>query len=85
MSHDDAANESRTGSPAALLRVHQIPSLVQELSAERFRKVVPQVVTGTRLRTCMCALSSMHSHSRQRTRHERPVQLLPLELHAAQG
>lgn len=46
MSHDDAANQSRAGPPAALLRVHQVPLLVQELGTKGPRKVVTQVVAG---------------------------------------
>ena len=51
MCHDDAADEARAGSPAALLWVHQVPGLIQELSAESLCKVVTQVVTGACLRT----------------------------------
>lgn len=50
MSHDDAADEARARAPAALARVHQLAGLVQELRAERARKVVAQVVARPRLR-----------------------------------
>ncbi len=50
MCHDDATNESRAGPPAALLRVHKVPLLVQELGAKGPRKVVSQIVAGACLR-----------------------------------
>ena len=50
MSHDDAADESRAGAPAALLRVHQVARLVQELGAKGLCKVVAQIMAGAGLR-----------------------------------
>ena len=53
MSHDDAAYEPRAGAPAALLRVDQVPGLVQKLSAKGLCKIVTQVMAGA-------CLHSMH-------------------------
>ena len=60
MSHDDAAYESCACSPAALLRVHQVPGLVQELRSKGLCKVVAQVVTGARLRTTRSPYGERH-------------------------
>ena len=49
MGHDDAADEARAGAPAALLRVHQVPCLIQELRPKGPGKVVAQVMAGARL------------------------------------
>ena len=60
MSHDDAADEARAGAPAALLRVHQVTRLVQELRPKGLGKVVAQVMAGARLHSSNEVFSCMN-------------------------
>ncbi len=81
MGHDDAAYESRAGSPAALLWVHQVPGLIQKLRSKGLCKIVTQIMTGARLRP-------MHNPSAallQNRDHDRPQHCCPSAMSCIQS
>ena len=53
MCHDDATNQARASTPAGLLRIYKVPSLIQELSVERSGEIVTQVVARPSLNAAM--------------------------------